>query len=144
MSEKASQEFKEYPERFLQCILFGLSTTCYAILLTAFIPVFAQINNFYPKVSNSIVILSNSIMFLFPIISAPISNYVLDKYGIQISFNIFNFLFLSGAWLRCLVNFTDYGFYFTIASGVLTGFGSTFLYNSLNLIAATWFTQEVI
>jgi hypothetical protein len=68
---------------------------------------------------------------------------VLETKGLRTAFIWFAICNLSGSWLRCFCNVPSYGILFLVASGVLMGFGASFVVNSLNLLCATWFNPEV-
>jgi hypothetical protein len=87
--------------------------------------------------------MTSVIMALTSIISIPLANHILEEKGLKVAYYIFSALYIFAAWLRCLINFTDYGFYSTLLAGAIVGFGASFVLDSLNLLAAVWFRPEV-
>jgi hypothetical protein len=87
--------------------------------------------------------MTSVIMALTSIITIPLANHILEAKGLKIAYYIFSFLYIFAGWFRCLINVTDYGFYSTLISGAIVGFGASFVLDSLNLLSAVWFRPEV-
>ncbi|KRX05105.1 Major facilitator superfamily domain, general substrate transporter [Pseudocohnilembus persalinus] len=126
-----TQQYEEYPYRWINFVIFLLACLVQAISMHAFTPVANQIKNIYNIQSSSVTLPA----LLFMVVSPPamiIANFITDKFGTTVG----GLLLIIGTGLKCLVN---KGFIFVYIGSCVNGAANNLILNSPSKVASNWF-----
>jgi hypothetical protein len=85
----------------------------------------------------------NALLFTIahPLFAFP-CNWLLNKYGMRISFIVGGVFVIAGVWLRILLEVDNS--YFCLAGSALAAIGNIFVLNTPSKIALNWFRVEKV
>jgi MFS transporter, FLVCR family, feline leukemia virus subgroup C receptor-related protein len=85
------------------------------------------------------------LVLVFNVLGVPLnfpSNYLMDKYGIQIPTIIASVCFVLGAWVRYGCTDAETGFYWILAGQTIAAAGIAFVISGPSKVAMVWFGDK--